>query len=173
MLILFIPVIAATPVSVSVPTLVIEALIFLAMVFFMEKLVFAPIRRAWRGREESIQAGLLASGETRNEAQGAREEVRSILTAARREAQRAIDEVTAEGNRLRGTRIEEATAEFQRLLDEARSQIRNERAQAAQQMRNLVVDLALEAAARVTGGSYGTPEARRLAASVVEQESLA
>jgi F-type H+-transporting ATPase subunit b len=162
--------VAATPISISIPTLVIELLIFLGMVWLMEATVFGPIRRAWRERDEAIQAGLAASSSAQNEAEEARTEVQRILNDARRQAQSAIDDVTAEGDRLRAEYVEQATAEFQRLVNEARVQIQAEQAQAAAQLRDRIIDLALEAASQVTGRSYATAEVRQLAASVVSRE---
>ncbi|GEM_PF-2296052 len=167
------PVVAATPVSISVPTLIIEALVLLGMVWLMEATVFGPVRRAWRERNQQIEAGLRAVGETRDETAEARDEVRRILTEARREAQRILDEVSQEGASLRAQQIEEATAEFQRLVGEARVQIQSEQAQAAAQLRDLVIDLALEAASKVTGQTYATPQTRELAAAAVAREGLA
>lgn len=164
--------VGATPVSISVPTMVIEAVILIGMVWLMEVLVFSPIRKAWREREQSVQSGLEASVAVREEAADVHEEVRRILSEARRQSQRSIDEVTTEGERLRAERIAEATAEFQRLLNEARVEIQAEQAQAAAQLRNQVIDLALQAAAKVTGRSYDEPETRQLAAAVVGRESL-
>ncbi|HEV3312554.1 MAG TPA: F0F1 ATP synthase subunit B [Chloroflexota bacterium] len=166
-----VPIVATTPISFSVPTLLVELGIFLGMVWLMELLVFNPVRNARREREANIQAGLEATTATRDEAAEAREEVRRILNQARREAQASLDEVTSEGARLRSERIREATEEFQRLLTAARIDIQAEQAQASAQLRDMVVDLAVEAASRVTGHSYATPETRELAASVVQREA--
>ncbi len=165
-----VPVVASTPISVSIPTLIIELLIFLGMVWLMERLVFTPIRKAWREREAAIQAGLEASSLTRDEAEESRAEVSRILREARQHAQVAIDSAIAEGDKVRAAKIGEATDEFQRLVTEARIEIQAEQAQAAAQLRQWVVDLALEAASRVSGQSYDSPEARDLAAAVVGQE---
>jgi F0F1-type ATP synthase membrane subunit b/b' len=48
------------PVSISIPTLVVELVIFLATVWLMQTLVFEPIRVAWEQREKAIQEGLAA-----------------------------------------------------------------------------------------------------------------
>lgn len=164
--------VAATPVSISIPTMLIMVVILAGMVWLMEKLLFTPVRTAWREREQSIQSGIEASTSVRDEAAEAQEEVRRILADARRQAQQSIDEVTAEGSRLRDERVTEATAEFQRLVEEARQEIDAARAQAAAQLHDLVIDLALEAAAKVTGRSYNTPETRQLAATVVSREQF-
>lgn len=159
--------VAATPVSLSVPTMAIMVVILIGMVWVMEKLLFSPVRTAWRERDQNIQSGIEASSAVRDEAAEAREEVRRILFEARREAQRSIDEVTSEGDRLRTEQTAEATAEFQRLVDEARGQIQAARTQAAAVLQDLVIDLALEAASKVAGRSYSTPEVRQLAAVAV------
>jgi F-type H+-transporting ATPase subunit b len=163
----------ANPITVSIPTLIVELGLFLLMVYLMERLVFGPIRTASRERDATIQAGMQASTDTRHEAEQARDEVRRILTEGRRDAQRIIDGVMAEGQQLRARQIEQAQAEFNRLVDEARQQISAERLQAAAAMRDLIVDLSLQAASRVTGSDYASPQTRELAAAVVERQAVA
>ena len=165
-------VVAANPISISVSTLLIEVAIFLAMVWVMDRLVFTPIRTAWRERDDAIQAGIEASTSTRDEAEEARREVRRILSEARHEAQRTIDEVRGEGEQLRAQTIDGATAEFQRLVNEARVEIQAEQVQAATQLRDVVVDLALEAASKIAHKSIDDANARELAAAVVTQARL-
>src|SRR5438270_4340298 len=120
------------PVRISIPTLVVELVIFLVMVWAMESLVFNPIRKAWAERDRSIQEGLAASTRSREEAERAREEVLRILDAARQKAQSEIDQGTSEGMREREMLVAEAGQEFRRLLDVARLEIAAERERAAE-----------------------------------------
>lgn len=160
------------PVSISIPTMLLEAAIFLAMVWVMETLVFNPIRHAWAERDRLIQEGLAASTEGRDETEHARDEVRRLLTEARQEAQRQIDQATSTGERVRDETIARASAEFRRLLDEARIRITAQREQDARDLERRIVDVALEAARIVTGQSYDQPQVRDLAAAVVSREGL-
>lgn len=160
------------PVSISVPTLVIELAIFLLMVFILERWVFTPIRNAWAERDRLIQEGLQATGTGREEIERARDEVRQILGDARRQAQHDIDQATGQADALREQLVGQATAEFRRLVDAARGEIAAERERTAAALRDRVVDLALLAASQVTGQSYGEPAVRDLAAAVVQQEGL-
>ncbi len=161
------------PVSISLPTLVVELVIFLLMVYAMQTLVFAPIRQKWAERERLIQEGLAASTEGRDEAEHARSEVQRILRDARREAQEQIDKATAAGNRVRDEVVQRAQTEFRRQLDAARDSIAAERERSAAALRDRIVDIALEAAATVTGETYNQPRVRELAAAVVQGEGLA
>jgi F-type H+-transporting ATPase subunit b len=161
------------PVSLSIPTLLIEVVIFLGTVYLMESLVFSPIRARWAERNRLIQEGLAASSEGREDVEQARAEVMRILQEARHEAQRQIDEVTASGNRLRDELVEQATAEFRRQVEAAQQQIRAERDRSASELRSRIVDIALEAARSVSGQRYEEPEVRQLAAAVVSREGLA
>jgi F-type H+-transporting ATPase subunit b len=146
------------PVSISLSTLIVELVIFLGTVWFMELLVFRPIRTAWAERDRRIQEGLSASDQSRDEIKQARAEVQRILAEARHEAQQQIDAAVAAGARARDELVARATEEFRRELDAARQEIRTEREQAA--------------ASRVTGQSFDQPQVRELAASVVSQEGL-
>lgn len=160
------------PVSISLPTLVVELVIFLVMVYVMETFVFRPIRNAWAERDRQIAEGLASSTEGRDEAEQARRDVIRILSEARRQAQQQIDAATAEGNRERDELVAQATDEFRRLVGEAQAQIRAERESSAAALRQRIVDIALEAASAVSGQSYDRPQVRELAAAVVSREGL-
>lgn len=160
------------PVSISIPTMIVELVIFLLMVFVMEQLVFEPIRQKWAERERSIQEGLAAAERSREEAERARGNVQEIYGEARREAQKQIDAATAVGNRARDELVAQATEEFRRLVAEAREQIASEREQAAAALQPRIVDLALQAASAVTGQRFDQPSVRELAAAVVSREGL-
>jgi F-type H+-transporting ATPase subunit b len=160
------------PVSISIPTLVVELVIFLVTVFMMERLVFDPIRRAWAERDRSIQEGLQASSGSHEDVQRARDEVQRILQAARREAQGHIDQATAAGNSVRDEQIAAATMEYRRMVDEARDRIAQHRETTAAGLQQRIVDLALLAASRVTGQTFDKPQVRELAATIVQREGL-
>jgi len=161
------------PVSISLPTLVVELLIFLATVGIMERLVFQPIRQAWAERDRTIQEGLASSTEGRDEAERAADEVREILARARREAQGKIDEATTAGGEVRDTLVAQASEEFRRLVEQARAELSVESARSRDTLQQRVVDIALLAASHVTGQSFDQPQVRELAATVVEREGLA
>lgn len=160
------------PVSISLPTVVIELVIFLAMVWAMETLVFNPIRHAWAERERMIQEGLAAAGHSREEAQETQEQIQTIFAEARQAAQRTIDEGADAGNRIREELVTQAQEEFRRLLNDALLEITAERERSAETLRARIIDIALQAASRVTGQSYDQPQVRQLAAAVVEREGL-
>ncbi len=161
------------PVSISLPTLVIELFIFLATVGIMERLVFQPIRQAWAERDRNIQEGLASLTEGRDEAERAAGEVREILARARREAQAKIDEATTAGGEVRDTLVAQASEEFRRLVEQARAELSVESARSRDTLQQRVVDIALLAASHVTGQSFDQPQVRELAATVVEREGLA
>jgi F-type H+-transporting ATPase subunit b len=160
------------PVSISIPTLVVELVIFVLTVFMMERLVFDPIRRAWAERDRMIQEGLQASTGSEEDVRRAREEVQRILAEARREAQRQVDGATAEGNKVREEQIAQASAQFRSQVEAARAEIQSMRDQTAAGLQQRIVDLALLAAAQVTGQSFEQPQVRELAAVVVQREGL-
>jgi F-type H+-transporting ATPase subunit b len=160
------------PVRPSIPTLVIELVIFLVSVYLMERMVFSPIRRAWAERDRLIQEGLAASTEGRDDAIKAREDVQRILSEARGQAQSEIDRATSAGGKARDALVAKATEEFRRLLDAARAEISAERERTAGGLQARIVDLALLAAAQVTGENYNQPHVRELAAAVVQREGL-
>src|SRR5579875_3671600 len=127
------------PVSISVPTILIELAIFLLMVYVLERWVFSPIRNAWAERDRRIQEGLQATGTGREELEQARDEVRQILAQARHEAQQQVDQATADADAVREQLVAQATAEFRRLVDGARGEIAAQREQSARALQERVV----------------------------------
>lgn len=162
----------SVPVSISVSTLVVELLIFLLMVYLMERLVFNPIRGAWAERDRRIQEGLAAATISREEAEEGRAEVRDILADARQQAQQAVDAATAKGDQIRDDLVAQATAEFRKLVEAAQGDISAQRGRTAEALQARIIDLSLLAAAHVTGQSYSEPRVRELAATVVSREGL-
>lgn len=160
------------PVSISVPTLLIEVVIFLAMVGAMQSLVFGPIRAKWAERDRLIAEGLAASSTSRDEVEQARHELQRILGEARREAQQGIDATTKAGNEVRDELVAQASAKFRQLVAAAQKQISAERERSAAELRDRIADIALQAAATVTGQSYDQPRVRELAAAIVSREGL-
>jgi F-type H+-transporting ATPase subunit b len=160
------------PVSISLSTLVIELLIFLATVWIMERLVFTPIRTAWAERERRIQEGLNASNQSREEVEQARAEVQRLLSEARQQAQQQMDAAVQDSAQLRDDLVARASEDFRQQVDAARGTIAQERESAAANLQNRIVDMALLAASRVTGESFDQPQVRELAAAVVSQEGL-
>ncbi|HEY8687150.1 MAG TPA: F0F1 ATP synthase subunit B [Chloroflexota bacterium] len=160
------------PVSISIPTLVVELVIFLATVWLMQTLVFEPIRIAHEEREKAIQEGLAASSNSQEEAQRGAEEVREVYAEARRQAQAEVDAAAARGNTVREELVAQASAEFRRLLDAARAEIGQDREQAAERLRGRIVEISILAATKVTGQTYDQPRVRELAAAVVAREGL-
>jgi|SRR5450759_3138074 F-type H+-transporting ATPase subunit b len=160
------------PVSISIPTLVVELVIFLATVWLMQTLVFEPIRIAREEREKAIQEGLAASSNSQEEAQRGADQVREVFAEARRQAQSEVDGAAARGNAIREELVAQATEEFRRLLDAARAEISQDRERSAARLRERIVEISVLAATKVTGQSYDQPQVRELAAAVVEREGL-
>jgi F-type H+-transporting ATPase subunit b len=160
------------PVSISIPTLVIELVIFLATVWLMQTLVFEPVRIAREEREKAIQEGLAASSNSQEEAERGAEQVREVYAEARRRAQAEVDAAAARGNSIREELVAQATEEFRRLLDAARTEIAQDRERSAATLRERIVEISLLAATKVTGQTYDQPQVRELAAAVVEREGL-
>lgn len=160
------------PVSISIPTLVVELVIFLATVWLMQTLVFEPIRIAREEREKAIQEGLAASSNSQEEAQRGAEQVREVYADARRRAQAEVDAAAARGNEIREELVAQASAEFRRLLDDARVEIARDREQAAERLRDRIVEISILAATKVTGQTFDGPQVRELAAAVVAREGL-
>jgi F-type H+-transporting ATPase subunit b len=111
-------------------------------------------------RTEAIEGGLQRAEETQAEAQRTLESYREQLAEARHEAARLRERAREEGAQIIAEMRAEATAERQRLIEAAHTQIEADRLQALQSLRTDVGALAVDLASRVVGESLAD-EARQ------------
>ena len=130
-------------------TLVTQALVFAAFIWFSVKFVWPPLLRAIESRQKTIADGLAEAERGRSSLAEAQKEREAILKEARERAQ----EIVAAAERSATQRIEEsksqAKTEGERLLATAQAQIRQEVQSARQQLREQVAHLAVAGAERI------------------------
>jgi F-type H+-transporting ATPase subunit b len=130
-------------------TLVAQAIVFAAFIWFTVRFVWPPLLRAIETRQKQIADGL-AAGE-----QGRRE----LASAEKRDAEMLADaksrsaEIVAIGEKFKAETIEqakiEAKAEAERIIVAAKAEIQQEVARAKEQLRDAVADLAVAGASRI------------------------
>ena len=142
--------------------MVVGAIAFAALFFFMWKWVLPHINRALEARREKIQGDLEGAEQARSEAQGLLADYRRQLSGAREEANRIIEEARKTAEALRRDAEARAEQEAQAIVARAQEEILAERDRVLHDLRSQVGELALTLAGRMVGESLDRERHLRL-----------
>ncbi len=132
------------------PGLIIWTIItFLILAFLLGRFGWKPIVAALNQREENIGAALEEARKAHEEARELREEYRGLIDKADEEAREIIQVARDTAETLKRDTEAAAREEGQRLLEQARRDIDNAKEAALRDIRDVVADLAVEAAGKI------------------------
>jgi F-type H+-transporting ATPase subunit b len=149
--------------------LVVGALAFAILFFFMWKWVLPRINTLLEERRQKIQGDLERAEQTRTEADQLLADYRSQLANARQEANRIIEEARGTAEQLRRDLQARAEQESQATVARAQDEIRAERDRVFQELRAEVADIAVGLAGRVVGESLDATAHQRLIDEYIDE----
>ena len=109
----------SNPLIPDVGEIVITLIGFLILYYIGAKYVVPAFEKIYQDRKEAIEGGLAKAEKAQAEAAAARDEYTQQLESARLEAQKIREEARAEGEAIIADARERATAEAQRISDNA------------------------------------------------------
>ena len=151
--------------------LVVGALAFAVLFFFVWKWVLPRIRQLLDERREKIQGELERAEETRTTADRELAEYRQQLANAREEANGIIEEARRTAEQLRADIQAKAESEAAATVTRAQEEIRAERDRVFQELRGEVGEIAVGLAGRVVGESLDPKAHERLIDDYIDQVS--
>jgi F-type H+-transporting ATPase subunit b len=131
--------------------LILGALGFAILFFFMWKWVLPRLNQMLDERRDKIQGDLERAEQTRGEADQLLADYRQQLSGAREEANRIIEEARKTAESMRKDLVARAEQENQAILARAQEEIRAERDRVFQELKSQVAELSLTLAGRVVG----------------------
>ena len=137
--------------SPKLQELVIGAIAFFALFFFMWKWVIPRLNQALEARRQKIQGDLEQAEESKTEAQKLLDDYRAQLWGAREEANKIIEEARKTGERLRKDMEAKAEKEYQAIVGRAQEEIRAERDRVFEELKAEVGELSVAIAGKVVG----------------------
>ena len=130
-------------------TLIMQAVAFLAFIWFCAHFIWPPLMRAIETRQKQIADGLAAGEQGRKELASAEKRDAEMLAAAKARSA----EIVAIGEKFKAETIEqakvEARVEAERIVAAAKAEIQQEIARAKEQLRDAVADLAVAGASKI------------------------
>lgn len=124
-------------------------IIFLVLVFILAKYAWGPIIKGLDEREQEIQGALDLAKKTKEEMAQLKSDNERLIVEANAARDRILKEAKEAADRLIESAKEKATAEGNRMIENAREVIKNEQAAAVSKMKKEIATLSIEIAEQV------------------------
>jgi F-type H+-transporting ATPase subunit b len=149
--------------------LIVGAVAFLILFFFMWKWVLPRVNRLLEERRARIQGELEKAEQTRREAEQLLSRYEERLKEARGESSRIIEEARKTAESVRKDMLTKAEDEARQVVARAQQEIRAERDRTFEELRGQVGELSIEVASRVIGQSLDARRQAKLVDEYIEE----
>jgi F-type H+-transporting ATPase subunit b len=144
---------------------------FLILFIVLRIWAFPILTRTLDKRALTIQEGVDNAQKAQRDLADAERRIAGMMEEARLQAQQTLDQALKAGEHVRAEIEQEARDRARQIIDQAQTRILQEVAQARNELRQQVADLAIMAAERVIGSSLDSATNRRLVNEFVAQSS--
>ncbi|MBC3540563.1 F0F1 ATP synthase subunit B [Rufibacter sediminis] len=138
-----------------------QVVTFLVVLFLLSKFAWKPIMKALREREDNIDAALSMAEKAKLEMQALKADNERLLTEARVERDRILKDASEAATNLVETARAKATEEGQRMIEQARISIVNEKKAALTEVKNLAATLSIDIAEKLIRRELQDEQAQR------------
>ena len=138
-----------------------QLVIFLLVLFLLAKFAWKPILVALRDREDSIDNALRMAEQAKLEMQSLKAGNEKLLADARHERDQMLKEGQHIANQLVEKAKTDATEEANRIAQQAREAIQQEKNQALAEVRNTAAQLSVDIAKRLLRRELADPAAQQ------------
>jgi F-type H+-transporting ATPase subunit b len=149
--------------------LLVGALAFAVLFFFVWKWVLPRVSALLEERRTKIQGDLESAEETRRQAEQELADYRQQLANARQESNGIIEEARKTAEQLRADIQARAEREAQATVAKAQEEIRAERDRVFQELRGEIGEIAVELAERVVGAALDATAHQRLIDEYIDE----
>ncbi|HTE40739.1 MAG TPA: F0F1 ATP synthase subunit B [Steroidobacteraceae bacterium] len=132
-------------------TLLIQTASFILLGLFTMKFIWPPLIRAIEERQKKIADGLAAADKGEKALGEAKTAVDAIIKEARAQATKIVDQAGKRSNEMIEEAKASAVAEGQRLLGDAKTEVKMESNRARESLRKEVAALAVSGASKLLG----------------------
>jgi F-type H+-transporting ATPase subunit b len=142
---------------------------FIVTFLILSKVAWPGLAKKLEERELRIADGLQKAEEAEQRARELAEKQEQLLAEARVEGQKLIADARAAAENVKNDLMQAAQEEIGAERERAKKEIGLERAKAIDELKQVTVELTLEASARLLGRELRDEDHRRLAREVVEE----
>jgi F-type H+-transporting ATPase subunit b len=144
---------------------------FLTTFFILSKVAWPGLAAKMEARELRIAEGLRKAEEAEERARELTAKQEQVLAEARADAQKLLAEARAAAENVKTDLMRQAQEEIGAERERAKKEINLERAKAIDELKQVTIELTLQASARLLKRELRDEDHRRLAREVVEEVS--
>jgi F-type H+-transporting ATPase subunit b len=148
--------------GINLPQLIAQIVNFGILVLVLYLFGFKSFMRTMDERSNKIKESLEAGERAKHEALKSEQEVAKRIEAASREAQKILDQAAQAAEEVRRKAVFEAKKEADAIIEKARAEISREREEAVAELRKEVADLAVTIAGKAISHSLDEKTQRQL-----------
>ena len=156
---------SANPLAVNGGLVIWTLVVFGLLLFVLKKFAWPQILGAVQAREAALEAQIAEAERNRQESAALLEQHKKLIQDARAQAQSLLTEAKVVMEKERAAAIEHTRHEQEELLERARREIHSERERAVLELRQEAVDLSLAAASKLIGQRLNSETDRKLVES--------
>ncbi len=130
-------------------TLLAQVIAFIALIWFVNKVLWGPLSKLMEDRQKRIADGLAAAEKGKKEQELAEKRALEVIGEAKKQAAEIIAQAQKRGNEIVDEAKETARSEAERIVAAANAEIEQEVNRAKEHLRKEVAELALAGASKV------------------------
>jgi F-type H+-transporting ATPase subunit b len=161
----------SSPLDPHTQLLIWELAAFFLLLAILVIAVFPKMFKAMKERQHRIEGALAKADVVHKEAEELLWKHQKMMTESHGEAKKVTDDAIAAAAKLRAEMIEDAKHEAEKIIINAKNEIRLAQQKAAAELRQQAVELALIASRQVLGRSVNTVDQRELAKQAIDKAS--
>ena len=137
-------------------------IVFIILIIILWRFVLKPVNKIIVKRQEEIQEAVNIADRQRQEAQKFIEDQKLQLEAAKKESRQIIEDSKAAARKIKEEIEEKASEKSRTILDSALEEIKAERDRSIFAVKNLIVEIAMDATEKIIGKSLSEEEHKKL-----------
>ena len=137
-----------------------QTIIFVGLVFLLKKFAWKPILDAVNEREEGIKTALLSAENAKKDLQNLKSDNEKLVAEARLERDSMMKEAREIKEKMINDAKSEAQIQGQKMIEQAKAAINNEKNVAMAELKNQVSSLSLEIAEKILKDELSNKESQ-------------
>ncbi len=138
-----------------------QLIVFLLLFFLLAKLAWKPIITSLKERERSIQDALDTAERARIEMSRLKSDNENLLKQAREEREKILRDARDVSVRMKEEAEQNAKKSADRIIDDARMAINNEKQAALREVKDVVANLSLDVASKILRKNLSNDQAQK------------
>ncbi|HPR32277.1 MAG TPA: F0F1 ATP synthase subunit B [Prolixibacteraceae bacterium] len=130
-------------------TIIWVSIIFFLVYLILSKFAWKPLLKAIENREQSVEKALTSAADAEKKVKNLKAEQEAIVQAARQEKEQIVKEGIDQRDKIVAAARDKAQLEANKIMEEARRRILQEREAALTEMKNQIASLSIDIATKV------------------------